>query len=56
MAGSDLQKHPEVVLSLRRALVAVGLGIIAGIAVAFAGEAELMPVVAWVVAILVVLI
>jgi uncharacterized membrane protein len=55
MARSDPEKHPEVVLSLRRALVAVGLGIVAGIAVVFAGEAELMPVVAWVVAILVVL-
>jgi uncharacterized membrane protein len=47
---------PRSILSRRRALVAVGVGVLAGAGVAVLGAPELWPIVAWAVAALVVLV
>jgi uncharacterized membrane protein len=53
---SSRQRHdPGTVLSARRALIALGVGLIAGSFVALIGEPELWPVVTWTVATIVVL-
>jgi uncharacterized membrane protein len=41
---------PDRILSARRALAAVGVGVLAGVAGALAGEPELLPIIAWTVA------
>jgi uncharacterized membrane protein len=53
--ASGAAPDPATVLSWRRALIAVAVGAVAGAAVAVVGPIELMPIVAWVVANLVVL-
>jgi uncharacterized membrane protein len=50
MSTSRLREQPEIILSPRRALIAMGTGVLAGLAVGRAGEWELTPVVAWSVA------
>jgi uncharacterized membrane protein len=50
MAIARTRQDPETILSAHRALGALGAGIAAGGAVAIAGEPELAPVVAWLVA------
>ncbi len=48
--GATEQPDPGIVLSARRVLPALGVGILAGAGVALAGEALLAPVTAWAVA------
>jgi uncharacterized membrane protein len=55
MAVSAVRRDPGIVLSARLALGALGAGLAAGAAVAVAGEPQLLPIVAWVVATVVVL-
>jgi uncharacterized membrane protein len=55
MSPSPERHDPGTVLSARRALIALGVGVLAGGVVAFTGEPALLPVVAWIVAVLVVL-
>ena len=50
------RRSPETVLSVRRAIIAISVGVLTGAAVAVATEAALLPIVAWVVATLVVLV
>jgi uncharacterized membrane protein len=52
---SAARRDPAAILSWRRALIAVGLGCLAGGVAAVVGPLELIPIVAWVVADLVVL-
>src|SRR3954447_10418224 len=55
MSPSSERHDPGSVLSPRRAMIALALGAAAGAVVALAGEPALLPVVAWIVAVLVVL-
>jgi uncharacterized membrane protein len=55
MVTTPRPRAPETILSVRRALVAVGTGVVAGGVVAAVAEPTLLPVVAWIVATLVVL-
>src|SRR3954470_21918445 len=55
MIGSASREHPETILSWPRALVAVAAGLVAGTAAALVGPLELVPIVGWVVATIVVL-
>jgi uncharacterized membrane protein len=55
VAGSAAREDPATVLSWSRALIAIGAGGLAGGAIALVGPFELIPIVAWVVADLVVL-
>jgi uncharacterized membrane protein len=50
MSPSPERDDPRRVLSARRALTAVGVGLLAGALAAAAGAAELVPLVAWTVA------
>src|SRR3954470_9141237 len=56
MVRSPAREHPETVLSWRRASVAVAAGVVAGTAAELIGPLELVPIVGWVVATIVVLI
>src|SRR3954468_2500806 len=55
MIGSPPREHPETILSWQRALVALAAGLVASTAAALVGPLELVPIVGWVVATLVVL-
>jgi uncharacterized membrane protein len=55
MIGSPLREHPETILSWQRALVALASSLVASTAVALVGPLELVPIVGWVVATIVVL-
>jgi uncharacterized membrane protein len=55
MSSTTVDLDPRSILSARRALSAVGAGLVVGAAVAGLGEPALLPVVAWVVATAVVL-
>jgi uncharacterized membrane protein len=48
MDTARLRQDPVRVISVRRALMAVAIGVLAGALVALLGEPELFPVVAWV--------
>jgi uncharacterized membrane protein len=55
MSPSRARHDPGTILSASRALTALGVGVICGGVVGLAGEPELLPIVAWIVAVLVVL-
>src|SRR3954447_1762566 len=55
MIGSPSREHPETILSWQRALIASAAGLVASAAAALVGPRELVPIVGWVVATLVVL-
>jgi uncharacterized membrane protein len=55
MIGSPSREHPETILSWQRALVAFAAGLLASAAAALVGPLELVPIVGWVVATIVVL-
>jgi uncharacterized membrane protein len=50
MAVSAVRRDPGIVLSARLALASLGAGLVAGLVVAIAGEPQLLPIVAWIVA------
>src|SRR3954464_1571126 len=55
MIGSPSREHPETILSWPRALVAIAAGLVAGPTAGLVGPLELVPIVIWVVATIVVL-
>src|SRR3954464_5339640 len=55
MIGSPPREHPETILSWQRALVAFASGLVASTAATLVGPLELVPIVGWVVATIVVL-
>jgi uncharacterized membrane protein len=55
MPRSTARHHPSTVISWRRAAIAVAVGAAAGLVLGLVGPVELVPIVAWVVATLVVL-
>src|SRR4051812_40419311 len=55
MIGSPSREHPETILSWQRALIAFASGLLASAAAALVGPLELVPIVGWVVATIVVL-
>src|SRR4051794_39644635 len=55
MIRSPSREHPETILSWPRALLAFAAGLVAGTAAGFVGPLELVPIVGWVVATIVVL-
>jgi uncharacterized membrane protein len=50
MASPPPDRDVGSILSARRAAIAVGVGLLAGAVVALAGDPELLPIVAWIVA------